>query len=283
MPDLFYLVPKWWKQILFIVVLSLIVAYALLYLRPVKYLATTTALPASSYASDKAKIFNENIQLLYPAIGTAEDLDLIVGTGQLDTVYIAVAEQFGLAGHHKTQEKGDAAKRKAALLLKSNTRIIKSDYGELKVKVWDSDKTIAPQLANAILQKLGTMHENMRNESNKAILKALENSRANIQLKIDSITIFLATPEIMAPVQQPYLQRRNALAGQLDQYGKLISEYQLMVDNKPPVLVIVEKAREPDWPDKPKKLPVLVATFVLSFLFALLVILVIEKRKEIKL
>ena len=96
MPDIFYLVSKWWKQILSIVILSLAAVGTILYLQPVKYLSTTTALPASSYAADKASIFNNNIQQLYPAMGTPDDLDMIVGTAQLDTVYIAVAEEFDL-------------------------------------------------------------------------------------------------------------------------------------------------------------------------------------------
>ena len=48
-------------------------------------------------------------------------------------------------------EKGDAASNKAASLLKKNTKVMKSEYGELKVKVWDTDKNLAPQLANAVM------------------------------------------------------------------------------------------------------------------------------------
>jgi uncharacterized protein involved in exopolysaccharide biosynthesis len=268
MPDIFYLVSKWWKQMLTVVVLSLIASAIVLYLRPVKYLATATAIPGSSYASDKARIFNDNIQILYPTVGTPEDLDMIVGTAQLDTIYLTVVDQLDLQNHYKIKEQGDA-RTKAAYLLKLNTRVIKSDYNELKIKVWDKDKTIVPQMANGIVQKLETMHEDMRNESNKVILKGLENSRMKIQLQLDSL-----------PANDP--RRQRLLTDQLTQYEKLISEYELLVDNKPPVLVIAEKARVPEWPDKPKWWRVMTAAFVLSFLFSLLVALVIEKGKTTK-
>jgi uncharacterized protein involved in exopolysaccharide biosynthesis len=52
-----------------------------------------------------------------------------------------------------------------------------------------------------------------------------------------------------------------------------------MVDSKPPVLIIVERARPTDWPDKPETLPILAGTFVISLLFSLVLALFLEKRK----
>jgi uncharacterized protein involved in exopolysaccharide biosynthesis len=282
MPDIFYLVSKWWKQMLAIVILSLVVVGTVLYLKPVQYLSTTTALPASSYFKDKASLFNENIQSLYPAMGTPDDLDMIVGTAQLDTVYIAVAGEFNLHDHYKTEEKGEAALLKAAYFLKSNTKVIKSDFSELKVKVWDTDKNLAPQLANAIMDKLQSIHQDLQNSNNISSLKSLQSGKEKIQTQIDSINNFLQHADITSVNAERYTTKRSILSEQLQQYEKLISQYQLMVDSKAPVLIIVEKARASSWPDKPKKLPLLAATFVLSFLFALLLALLLEKRKEAK-
>lgn len=279
MPDLFYLFSKWWKQILIIVVLSMFVAGTIVYLKPAKYLSVTTALPASSFAADKASVFNNNIQQLYPAMGTPDDLDMIIGTAQLDTVFLAVAAQFDLASHYKVQEQGDAAIRKAAYLLKANTRVIRSDYSELKVKVWDGDKTFSPQAANAIMDKLQSIHQDLQNSNNSSMVKNLHAAKEKLQEDIDSISNYLSKAALDHGSSDSWLARKTSLTDQLQQYEKLISEYRLLVDNKPPVLIILERARITDWPDKPKRLPVLVATFVLSLLFALLVSLLLEKRK----
>ena len=64
------------------------------------------------------------------------------------------------------------------------------------------------------------------------------------------------------------------------EYEKLIGEYQLMIDSKPPVLLVVEKAKASIRPDKPKRMQIMIATAVLSFLFALLAALVMERRKN---
>jgi len=268
MPDIFDLIARWWKRMLVVMVLSLLAVGIITFLKPRQYLSVTTAVPASSYASDKGKIFNENILGLYSALGSSDDLDRIIGTAALDTVYLFVTDQFNLFDHYKM--KGVNARNKAALLLKKNTRVIKSGYGELKVKVWDTDKDLAPQLANAIFDKLHLIHTDLQSAGNEATLKGLQAGKKKIQLQLDSIT----------GVPGSLIERKTILQAQLQQYEKLISEYQLMVDSKPPVLVVVEKAKPSIRPDRPRRLQIMIATVVLSFLFALLAALVMERKKN---
>ena len=159
MPDLFTLVRNWWKPILLLLLLSLTAVGVIVFTKRPEYRSVATAVPASTYSSDKARLFNNNIEQLYTALGTPDDLDLVVGTGKLDTVYLAVTRKFNLQDHYKMEEKGDAAIYKAAILLKKNSSVAKSEYGELKVSVWDTDKNLAPQLANAVMKQLQTMHQ----------------------------------------------------------------------------------------------------------------------------
>lgn len=264
MPDLFDLVVRWWKRILAVVILSLLTVGIITFLKPRKYVSVATAVPASSFASDKARVFNQNIEALYSTLGTADDLDMIVGTANLDTVYTAVATQFDLSAHYKMKEKGDAAIAKAASLLKANTKVMKSEYGELKVKVWDTDNNLSPKLANAIMNLLQAIHQDLQSAGNKATLEGLVNAKQKIQNHVDTIP----------PSQQAELLER------ISEYEKLIGEYQLMVDSKPPVIFIVEQAKPSNWPDKPKRMQIMIATAVLSFLFALLAALVLERRKN---
>lgn len=281
MPDIFYLFSKWWKQILSVVVITLVGAGIILYSRPSKYLSVATALPASSFATDKASVFNQNIQSLYAALGTPDDLDVIVGTAQLDTPYIAVAEKFDVAGHYKVEEQGQAAKLKAAYLLKASTKVIKSEYNELKVKVWDADKDFAAQMANGIIEKLQDIHGDLQNSNNITLLNNLQSGKQKLQIQADSISQFLKSSDISNLNTTLYTTQLNNLSAQLEQFGKLINEYQLMADSKPQVLMIVERARAANWPDKPKRIPALIATFALSLLFALGVALLLERRKTI--
>jgi uncharacterized protein involved in exopolysaccharide biosynthesis len=272
MPDLFYLISRWWKQILAVVLLSIITAGVTNYLQRKKYLSVATALPASSYSADKARVFNENIEALYSVLGTSDELDMITGTGQLDTIYLAVTDEYNLFDHYHVSEKGNAARSKAASLLKKNARVMKSEYGELKVKVWDTDEDLAPQLANSIMNKIQQVHSDLQNANNQSTLSGLRAGKIRIRQQLDSLD---------KPVVPEYmLTEKKNLEDQLLQYDKLIGEYQLMVDSKPLSLLVVEKARKAAWPDKPRFWPVIIVTAFLSLLFGVLLALLLEKRKN---
>ncbi len=262
MPDIFDLIARWWKRMFAVMILSLLVVGVITFLKPRKYLSVATAVPASSFASDKSKIFNQNIQTLYSTLGTPDDLDKIVGTAELDTIYLAIAQQFNLQDHYKIKD-GDAISR-SARVLKGNTKVMKSEYGELKVKVWDTDKNLAPQLANALLEKLQAIHSDLQSAGNETALKGLIGAKQKVQEQADSLP-----PSMQAELQ-----------GRIMEYEKLIGEYQIMIDIKPPALVVVEKAKAAMKPGTPKRMQIMIATAVLSFLFALLAALVMERRKN---
>ena len=279
MPDIFDILSRWWKYIFLLVLISVSTAAIIVFLKPSKYLAVATALPAATYASDNAGIFSENLPLLYPNLGTPDDLDKIVGTSFLDTVYYFVSDEkmlttyYGFKDENKTE-----ARQKSAAHLKRNTKVIKSDYGELKVKAWDKDRNKAADLANAVLEKLQSINQQVMNANNSLILEQIKKEyvEKNREFKevSDSIQRSPASNE-----KTIFIIKRDTLLQQLSQYEKLSGEYELMVKANPQALITIEKARPALYPDKPKRLQVIVATAVLSFIFAIFTILILERRK----
>ncbi|MES1215327.1 MAG: hypothetical protein ABUT20_07415 [Bacteroidota bacterium] len=276
MPDIFYLVSKRWKPMLAVVMISIVTVAIVLYLKPKQYLSIATSLPASSVAADKARIYNKNIEYLYSGIGSPDDLDRIIGTAQLDTIYLAVTDQYNLFDHYKISDENE--RTKAARQLKKYSRVIKSDYGELKVKVWDTDKNLAPKLANAIMDKLESIHRNLQSSSNLASYNSLQSTQQKIQTQIDSIDQVVGIEKKENGIVAAH---RKILFDQWQENEKLINEYQLMLNNNPPVLMAVEKAKPATRPDKPEWLQILLVTALLSLFFAILLALILERRKSI--
>ena len=279
MPDIFHIISRRWKYILLLVFISVGITAIIVFLKPSKYLATATALPAATYASDKAAVFSENLQVLYPNLGTPDDLDKMVGTSLLDTIYYFVTDKLLLTSFYDVKDKiNSVAREKAAGILKENTKVIKSDYGELKVKVWDKDRYKAADLANAVLEKLQTINQEVMNANNSLVLEQVKNEKANKQKEFLDVSDTI--PRLSASNKKTILIiKRDALLQQLSQYEKLSSEYELMVKSNPQALITIEKARPSFYPDKPKRVQAMVATAVLSFIFAILTILILERRK----
>src|SRR6478672_1303028 len=236
MPDLFDLMWRWRKQILLLVIITLIVTTLVVFLVPKRYLSVATALPASSYATDKTSVFSQNLQTLYSTLGLPDDLDKMVGTAHLDTVYRYVIAQLDLPDHFGFNKTNSDAIAKAAFILKKHTRVIKSDYGELRVKVWDVDRDLAASLANAIMEKIQQIHQDVQTVNNSMMLSKLNEEYANKKNEFEKLarSSSLTEPEMFSI-------HKSSLLQQVQEYEKLINQYKLMVDAKPQALIIVER------------------------------------------
>lgn len=281
MPDLFDLFLRWWKQILSLIIATLIITIVIVFLMPKQYLATATALPASTYATDKTLVFGQNLQTVYSALGSPDDLDIILGTARLDTVFIAVAERLNLVAQYKINNNDTASIQKAAAILKKRTRVIKSDYGELKVKVWDHNRNLAADMANAIMEKLQQIHQDVQTSNNVTILSKLDNEYAEKKVDYQKLLDSLQHTNNVAVVDLLNSQKTSSLQ-QIQEYEKLLSQYKLMVDSKPQALIVIERAKPPLKADKPRPIQTIIAAAILSLFFALLAALVLERRRMVK-
>jgi hypothetical protein len=285
MPDLLLVFAKRWKFILIVTFSSVAIALLFALLSPKKYLSVATALPANSATADKARIFNSNIDVLYSDFGSPDELDRIEGTAALDTIFIAASKEFQLSEHYSMPTNGESS-FKAAMHLKKNTRINRSSYGELKVKVWDTDRNMSATLSNFLMQKLQEIHQHLQNQNNISVLEKIKEEYALKQKEYLQLADSLSSKPVVtssisfASAEKEIIKTKMiALAEQLQQYEKIMGEYQLAVTANSPVLLVIENARPPIWPDKPDILSTTLFTFFGSLLFSYLLALFIESRK----
>jgi uncharacterized protein involved in exopolysaccharide biosynthesis len=278
MPDLFDLIWRWRKQIFLLMLATTIITTAIVLFIPKRYSATGTALPVPAYATDKTSLFSQNLQSLYSSIGLPDDLDKVVGTAHLDTVYRSVIAQFNLMEHFGIDKTSAEAIQKAASILKKHTKVIKSDYGELKVKVWDVNKKLAADLANDIMDKLQQIHQDIQSLNNLMILSKINEEYVKKKTEYQKWTDSMV--HVSSAIDLDLLNvRKNLWLQQLQEYEKLTSQYQLMVDVKPQALIIVEKATPAIEADQPGSMQIIVAAAVLSLFFGVLAALFLERRK----
>lgn len=264
-------------MILGLTLLASLAALLACLLSPKLYASTATALPGNSVLSDKARIFNKNIQYLYPRLGSPDDLDRIEGTAALDTIYIATAKDFNLVDHYSIKSSPDAL-YEAAEELKSRSRISRSAYGELKVKAWDRDRNTAAALANGIFQRLQQLHQQLHQQDNAYVLQKLKEDLSARQQQFRLASDSLRYTE--AAYADLLTARRNALLQQVQEQEKLVAEYELSLSANPSVLISVESARPSLQPDKPDTTQTVLLTAFASALFFFLLALLLESRKE---
>jgi uncharacterized protein involved in exopolysaccharide biosynthesis len=286
MPDLFLVFSRRWKFILITVLVVTLVAAIFALLSPKKYLAVATALPVNSLTADKGRLFNQNIQELYSDFGTPDELDRLEGTASLDTIFIAAANEFNLASHYSMGLSGEGP-FKAARKLKKNSKIDRSGYGELKVKVWDTDRNLSAALANFLMQQLQQIHQHLQNQSNESVLAKIKDEYALKQKEYLECADSLnngkdtATIRFTSAKKEIIKTKMTALAEQLQQYEKMIGQYQLALSTNAPVLLVVEQARAPLWADKPKVGVTILFSFFAALLVSFLLALLLESRNTL--
>lgn len=273
MPDLSIVISRWWKAIVTLTLVVTAGAAVIVLLQPKQYLSVVTALPASTYATDKARLFNTNIEQLYPSLGTADDLDPMLGTARLDTLYLALVHEKGLTRHYGLNA---ASEYKALRLLRDHTKVEKTEYGELKIRVWDKDPAMAAALANGFFTRLQALHQALQNQSNALILHRLQDSYAQLQQAYSSAPDSGRLDGRRAGLTQ--IKRQN-LEEQLAQVEKLMAEYSLMLSTNPRALLVVEGARPSAKPDKPRMAQTLLLTAFASLVVGLLLAIALQSRK----
>ena len=275
MPDIFSVISRQWKWIVLIPLFAAAVALVATMLRPKLYLGEVTAIPSNSAVGDKARIFNQNIEGLYQELGSPDELDKIEGTARLDTIYLAIAKEFNLVAHYKHDSTGDDALYKTMRGLQKNTKIDRTGYGELKIRVWDRDRNIAAALANSFLQRLNHMHQQLRTENNRLVLAQLKEEFTRMQQPDSAILLSDTTRDEFLPNAQ--LPGRRA--AQLAQYASLIEQYEVGLKLTPKALLVVEPARPAIKADKPNLLQTVVLAFVAALLFSFLLAIFAEGRQ----
>ena len=263
MPDFLTVLSRWWKAVLGLVAAVTAVALVLLFTAQKQYLSTVTALPANSLAFDKGRIFNNSIQELYSSLGTPDELDPIIGTAKLDTLYRAMVNDFNLVAHYAVEKKKNPV-HTATKLLKANASVAKDEFGQLKIRVWDLDPNFAATLAHGLYERLQALHQYLQNQSNEMVLAKLKESER--MLSNDSTTA--------SPFNTEWEMEQKK------QYQKLIAEYNMMISTKPQVLLLVEDARPDVKPDRPKFWLVLSVAVFGALMFGILLALFLESRKR---
>lgn len=298
MPDLIGIVFKRWKSIALLTIAATLLALIISILLPKEYLSTVTAVPANSSLSDKARLFNNNIEALYPELGTTDELDRIEGTAKLDTIYLSVAEKFNLVKYYGINQ-DEKAMYHAAIKLKKQTDIRRGAYGELKVKVWDKEPMQAANLANAVLNELNSIYQQAQTTNNTKVLAKLQSVLSLKQRSLDSFNHFISSYEngnrkVIPPTgnfvdsagtreNQNYetvTTNLTILRQEIAEYQRIIPQYQMALNTSIQPLIAVENARPSFYTDRPKVLRTIIFAFTAALVFSILLSVVTENRKQ---
>jgi len=255
------IIKKWLNQIIIFVALMTITATIVCFILPKQYYASTTALPVNAQLTDKARIFNNNIQTLYAVYGTDDDLDRLYITAKTRDVLLFVIDSLKLIAHYDISATQSKAIEDALGILKKNIAITKTENGALKIEVWDKNALFAEAIAAAILQRTDDQATGMMQQNNENIIVKLSSAISEKEQQLKSIADADA---------------RQKFSDQIAEQQKILDEFVIAAKVDQPSLMILEKPYHSFYPDKPKFFFIIAAAFLLSFFFSILCVVIIE-------
>ena len=254
-----------------IILLPTLTALILSLVLPKTYLSQASILPVNSRLSDKARFSSEEIAELYSTFGNGDDLDRLFAAARSGSVLMKMVDSFQLVNHYQLSHKKESAREAAVKKLKSSSEIKKTEYGEIQIRVWDTDRQLSADICNAIIDQVEKIHRDLYTSFYARTLNTLEREYAQKLL-------------MAGDSAQNKNTANSALlfAEEFAYYRKSIADNRIALQNPPPSLMILEKAYASVKPDKPDLLLNVLITFLVSAFTGLAAILLLPARNNFK-
>ena len=270
-----------WKIITLFVAVSLAVASILLLFLPKQYEATAVATAGNPLLSDKAYLFNPNINQLYSNYGNTDDLDRLYGIANLDTTYKVIVDSFNLVDYYKSTGANNPIRRRNAVFsLRKDVEVQKNEVNQLTVSVWNKNPALAANIANTIINVVQQITAAGLKKSYEQSLLVIDSTLAGLVSKYGAL-VGSGTNAAGQQVDRDVAlldAEKTTLLEQIKQYQKTYSEIDLASKNIQPALIVLQTASPTAKAGKPRVFAWLFGVLVASFSFGLLAVLLYDRK-----
>ena len=272
----FEVIRQRWKQCVIIVLLAIVSAAAILLIQKPYFRSSAIFTAANPNLGDRANIYRTEFWEQYFYYGGEFDNDRLMAIARSEEMCRFMVDSFNLLKHYKIKARGEKSLYIANEEYKENVRIHKNEFGHVKINVWDTDKNLAAAIANTIVKRVNEKSVVAVNNMKVEILQKLRN---DFNAQKDSL---MQVEKILKENADAFLSaRKTELIVQLNEKEKLIQQFNTSVNNVS-ALFVIEDALPALKKDKPKIVAGVLMAALLSFIFSVLLLLLIEWRARIK-
>lgn len=272
----FEVIRKRWKQAAIMVLLGSLATGVILFLQKPYFRSSAVFTAANPNLGDRSNIYRTEFWEQYFYYGGELDNDRLMALARSEEMCRFMVDSFQLMKHYKI----DASNPKAAYLAdyeyKENVHIHKNEFGHVKINVWDTDKQLAAAIANAIVTRTNQKSVAASNNMKLEILKKLQHDFTTQKDTLQQIE-----QKLRSGADAFLAARKSDVINRLNETEKLIQQFNTSVNNVSSLFVI-EEALPALKKDKPKIIAGTIMATVVSFLFAVVLLLFVEWRSRSK-
>lgn len=228
---------------------------------------------ANPNLGDRANIYRTEFWEQYFYYGSEFDNDRLMAMAKSEEMCRFMVDSFQLADHYKIKASGDRQKYLADKEFKENVDVHKNEFGHVKIIVLDRSKEKAAAIANYMMQRVNEKSIASSNAMKLEILQKLKNEFSAQKDTLQKLEMNLAGND-----PSGFNQARKAeIISQLNEKEKLIQQFSTSV-NTVSALFVIEQALPALRKDRPKILTGMMMAAVVSFVFSVLLLILVEWR-----
>lgn len=248
-----------------------------------KYRSTVVLYPKTqvsvSHALTNAELINPDAHIMN--FGDEEATEQLIQTLHSEKIRFAIIEKFDLVNHYEIQ--GEYPMYTLHAQMSDNIKYKKTQYQAVQIEVMDKDPAMAANIANEIASLLDQTLNNMQNEVAVEILRVVEGEYNLLLSEIEQIENALLrlknkrTEPRYISLSERLLNENKRLS---DLKSKLV-EARVNANQDLPRKFVVAQAYPAEKKTYPVRWLICVVSTISAFVFAVLMMLFIERYKDL--
>lgn len=234
---------------------------------------------AASHALTTSELINPDDHIMN--FGDEEATEQLIQTLYSEDIRFKIIDKFDLMNHYQINADGEYPMTKLHEEYSDNIRFKRTEYMAVEIEVLDTDPQIAADIANELAELLDSTLNQMQNDVAVEILKVVEKEYNLLQSDIQEIEDKIkkahhASPEYISLSQQLVNENKR-----LSQLKAKFAEARVNANQQLPRKFMVTRAYPAEKKSYPVRWVICAVSTLSAFLFAVLLMLFIERYKDL--
>jgi len=272
---------KW--PIIGVTIIAAIASVIVSYMIAPKFKSSVILFPktqvSASQALNNAELINTDDHIMN--FGDEEATEQLIQTLYSEEIRFKIIDKFNLFQHYQIDEKGEYKMTELHEMFMKNIRFKRTEFMAIQIEVLDTDAQMAANIANEIAVLLDSTLNKMQRDVAVEIFKMVENQYKKLKTEIGTIEEHLkktskSEPQYISLTEQLINENKR-----LSEMKSKLVEAEVNAIQKLPRKLIVANAYAAEKKSYPIRWVICSVSTLSAFLFAVLLMLFLEKYKDL--
>ena len=278
---------KWRKSILIITIIAALGTAAVSwFFMPNYYKSIVNFYPANPIMTDRQVLYSTTVgEIEIDYFGSAGDVDRILTLANTSSIIDYIINKYRLMEHYGYDSTKTLARYKTKKKFEKNYRAVETEYGAVEISIWDKDKNLAAEIANHIAFTIDNHNKSMITRDKNVAIQTFKSEISTKEIFNDSLATAIETAidnnERSELIDQMQAQLESSIKD-LNTARSLMKQYETSASQNFSTIHITEDAYPAIRKDKPVRSLIVIGATGGTFLFMLILAVIVENYRKIQ-